>query len=219
MKLKRFIATGLALIAITASFAAPTAFAQSDESASEATVAEAGSFTFQLWGPEIEFTPASVSSSTSQTVGLAWPNDSYPHRVMTVNDQHAYNETGFSLSISATNIVSNVLNPGGTAYFIDKSNLSVKNVGGGPHSSCLAGGVYAQTVGGNAYQTITIAPFSGYLPMSSPIGIVDGSQGRGCKSFQINLDFKLFVPAGTYTGGGSAVYTGTVTVTNTLPPS
>jgi plastocyanin len=216
MKLKRLIASAFAAAAIVASFAAPLAIAQDTTSSGQptsSTVNEIGNFTFGLNGPAIAFQPAGVSSSVSQTVNLAWPNDSYPHRVFNVNDQHSYNPVGYSLSITATNLTSG-------DYFIDKSNLSVKNVGGGPHSSCLyAVAPYNTVVGGNAYQVVTYAPGiqAGYVSLSTQHDIVSAGAGRGCRSFQINLDFRLLVPAGTYTGGGSAVYSGTVTITNTLP--
>jgi hypothetical protein len=217
MKLKRLIASAFAAAALVASVAAPMAVAQDTTSVgqpTESTVNEVGDFSFSLWGPAIAFTPADVSSTQSQDVILAWPSPG-PHRVFMVNDNHSYNPNPYSLSITATD-----LTIASTPYFIDNSNLSVKNVGGGPHSSCLYPyAPYNTEVGGNPYQTVTIHPFSGYVALSSQVGIVDGSAGRGCRAFQINLDFKLHVPAGTYTGGGTATYTGTVTISNTLAPT
>jgi hypothetical protein len=216
MKLKRLIASAFAAAAIVASFAAPLALAQDTTSVGQptnSTVNEIGNFTFSLWGPAIAFTPASVSSTQSQDVNMAEPTSGLVHRVFMVNDNHSYNPDGYSLSISATNLTSG-------SYFIENSNLSVKNIGGGPHSSCLYPyAPYNTEVGGNPYQTVTIHPFASYVALTSPVAIVDGGIGRGCRNFQINLDFDLHVPAGTYTGGGTATYTGTVTITNTLAPT
>ncbi|MCC6703451.1 MAG: hypothetical protein IT334_01155 [Thermomicrobiales bacterium] len=211
MKLKRILASAFAVAAVVAAMGTPMTYADSNDS--QAPVTEIGTFTVDFWGPALAFTPASVSSTQSQDVVLDWPATG-KHRVLMINDNMSYNPNGYVVSIDATNLQVPTL----PQYFIDKSNLSVKNVGGGPHSSCLYPyAPYNTVVGGNAYQTVTIATIGDYTSLSSTIEVVRATAGRGCKEFQINLDFKLHVPAGTYTGGGTATYKGTVTVTSAIP--
>jgi hypothetical protein len=208
MNLKRTLISTVVALGLATSVMSPVALADTTEqgTTSEATVNEGGEFTFSLWGPAVTFTPATVTTSQSQTAPLGGAN----HRVFQPNDTHSYNETGWQLQMEASD-----LTIAETSYFIDKTNLSVRNGGGGPHSSCLWSGAPAP-VGGNDYQDITFDLGSTFTPLSSPVNIVSGSEGRGCGLFQINLVWELFVPAGTYTGGGTAVYSGDITISNVL---
>lgn len=209
MNLKRTLVSTVAALGMAASVMAPVALAEDttqQQTTSQASVADGGSFTFSIWGPAVSFSLATVSTNTTQTVSLDGDN----HRRIDVTDEYSYNPDGWTLQMTASD-----LETADGAYSIDNDNLSVWRQTGGLSWSCLAGTLppgMTPEVGGNEFQDITFNLGSTHMPLSGAVPMLTGGIGRGCGTIQNGYGFELVVPAGTYTGGGTAVYTGDIIV-------
>lgn len=208
MNFKKTFVSAVATVALSISLVAPMAFADSSQTASS-TIDEGGEFTFQMGFSSVSFTAEGVTTSQSVIVQSSRGSVSF-------NDTHAYNDDGWSLSVHADDFKTS-----DGVYSIDSDNFRVWERS---KAGCTMA-ASSPVVGGNNYQTIT----DGYLPtgpgstavpkglpMSSDQKVVSGSEGRGCGASSVGLYYQLTVPAGTYTAGGSAVYTTDITLTNTM---
>jgi hypothetical protein len=200
MNLKRTLISTVAALGLAVSVMAPVA--ADDSATTGANVEDTGTFTYSLWASAISFGTAQVSTTQSATL-TNLPSGGYVPQILEIKDTHSYNNEGWSLQMTAGDLTSE-------SYTIENTNLSVQRQTLGVHSSCL-GSAAPPVVGGNAYQTITYGP-SSFTSLADAVSLATGSTGRGCGAFQLGYVWQLYVPAGTYTGEGTAVYTGSVTV-------
>jgi hypothetical protein len=203
MNLKKTAISLFAAMAMTLTLAAPMASAQIQQT-SQATVNEDGSFSYQMTFASMSFSAVDVTSTEGATVRASRGNVQF-------TDTHSYNPTGWKIAISSGN-----LETLDEAHFISNENLSV-------WERSAPGCAYAATypvVGNNGYQTLSThlpgGPGGPGVPLSVQQDVVSASSGRGCGTSNVGLYYSLNVPAGTYTGNGTAIYYGSFTLTNTM---
>src|SRR5699024_8853150 len=167
-------------------------------------VNEGGELEFHLWSGALTFDAATVDTVEGDQVRLSENKNS--RVILQINDSNAYNSTGYDLQVTATQLTAD------DTHFIDNENLTVQYATTNKASSCL-GNSAPPVEGGNAYQTVTLGP-STVTPLSGAVQLAKADAGRGCGYFLASYTWLLNVPAGTYTGGGNAVYNGSITVSN-----
>lgn len=166
------------------------------------TVNEAGSLTYQL-----NTTAALFNTTVDVTNTQSGLSTSY--RNMSINDSHSYS-LGYVLTVESTDLV----NTTNDSYYIDNTNLSWNLIKRGWGDSCMSNGFDRTPIGGNSWQTVTWA--NALLPLGAPATVASANSGIGCGNYAVGGDLNLVIPAGTYTANGTAVYQGSITVTNTL---
>jgi hypothetical protein len=201
MNFKKTLLSSFAVMALSLSMAAPVALAadtDKDVRNSQASVTEGGSMNFSTW-QGVTFGSVTVTTTTgAETTEQA--------QLLVVNDSHS-SSSGYELQVSAGDLTES----GG--HVIDNDNLIIRRSGFVAHSSCM-GGAAPPVVGGNGYQTTAIGLGNVQTPLGTPITLVSAGEGRGCGLFHLGYMYKMNVPAGTYTGGGTAVYNGNITISN-----
>jgi hypothetical protein len=202
MNFKKTVLSSFAIVALSLSMAAPVALAadtEQDLRNAQASVTEGGSMNFGTWQG---VTFGSVTVTTTKGA-----ETSEQPQLLEVNDSHS-SSFGYTLQLSADDLIEADGN-----YVIDNDNLLVRRSGFVAHSSCL-GGAAKPVVGGNGYQKTTIGLGNAQTSLETPVTLVSADAGRGCGLFHLGYMYQLDVPAGTYTGGGTAVYNADLTISN-----
>lgn len=223
MNLKKTVLSMLAVAALTISVAAPMPVLAegSTGTSTTTTVNEDGAFWYYLHPEPLVW--GNVDSPGVTTTVNWTPSDVLGAPVFW-NNGYSHDPDGFALTLSATDLVS-----GG--YTIESENLSVMRYAQA-YGNCSVnaptpsftglfnvGTTYPLTpeVGGNEFMVETWISSNSRQSFGEGVAVevVDATAGRGCGLAEIDLSWGLSVPAGTYTGGDSAVYTGSVTLTAT----
>jgi len=201
MNLRRHVAAVAGSLAMLVGLAGPVVAAPNNPVPVSLTITEGGSFSFWLWGSS----GVNIGSMTVTT--LAGGTTASINQRMDMVDTRA-TSPGWTLSIAASDFTDS------HSHFIDNTNIQLLD---GPLIStaddCLTGGGDPTPMSpvnpSNPYQVITATTG---LPSSlgGSVQLVSGASGRGCGSMGLSLHYKVTVPPGTYTGGGTTVATGTV---------
>lgn len=204
MNFKSKLLGAFAALAVLASLSFSAVFA--DEKDTSATAKEDGVVTASLTGNPISFGTGEVTTFVNSQ-RLVWRGTG-----VSISDTQSYNDSEWFVSVSASDLIE-----AGNVYYIDSEYLSIWERS---NPSCTnASDPLLPVVGNNGYQGYVTylqeGPGGPGVPMGdSDHNVVSGTEGRGCGPSSVGLYFSLTVPAGTYTGNGTAAYEGNVTLTN-----
>ena len=202
MNLKRTLISAVAGLALVASIAVPAQIATAEGEESNVTVNEGGSFSnLHMWYGGVTFGPVTVTSQNAATV-------SQPNQYIDLTDTRA-SSPGWTIQLEATNLSAD------DTHTIESKNLSLAFSHWGPQ--CADPAVWDSSNPGNPsndFQTVSNLVV-GTQTLASPINVMEADAGRGCNRLAGLYDFTLYVPAGTFTSGQSAVYTGDLILTHT----
>jgi hypothetical protein len=211
MKLSSKVLGLFAAAAMIMSVTAPLTTAQStavpgSQRSSSASVREDGTLTgAHLWS-NLTFGTVGV---TSQTGGKTSPEVV----IMDLTDNRAYSH-GWTVQLSASDLVEQ----DDANRNISSENLLVSRNTASSQSGFGRQCDTNEANTSNPYQTPEMLVTAGNAkPVGSGIDVMSAKNGRGCGLVRSSLKYELNVPAGQYTGGGTAVYNGTVTVTTMAP--
>lgn len=212
MNLKKTIFSVVGAAMIIGSMFAPVVAEEgvTKEETSTATVTEKGDFGIWTNGVGVTFGEAFVSTKVGDKVTVPASNGpESPIKVVQVRDDHASSD-GYVLRLAASDLKFE-------KYYISNTNLEVKRtrlMRG--TNTCLATNPPKEQ-GGNSFQHVEVLDSGTYF-LDTDLTLVTAGSGRGCGEFALGLEYTLHVPEGTYTGGESTTYKGTLTFTTVIEP-
>jgi len=178
------------------------------------SIQESGVYNYAFWGGAYDTLPVGIGTVPVTTItggSIASVNQR-----INLNETHA-SSPGWTLSLEASDFHDS------STHLIENENIAMysNNMTSQP-GDCLfneSGDLAPNPT--NPFQTITPLAASSASPVSlgGTVSLVTASAGRGCGVMGVSIFYKVNIPAGTYTGGGTTVYTSTLLLTSSVAPT
>ena len=220
--MRRKIAAIAGALIMTLGLAGPVMASGDTDIQVTVSIQESGKFNYAFWGGGYDnllvgLGTIPVTTNTGGTIASV-------NQRINLNETHA-SSAGWALSLDASDFTDS------NSHLIENENIAMySNSMVNQYGDCLHGNAINPLDPAhsdlapnptNPFQSITPLAASSASPVSlgSTVSLVTASSGRGCGTMGVSIYYKVNIPAGTYTGGGTTVYTSTLLLTSSIAPN